>query len=196
MQGQCEPGAKVPGRNPKDAAGKVGSVLGQELVRVAFMGIFEASAPRCDARHRGDLFFGFNGAAPKAQLPASLRFSHKGTKKARSQFASGTAPNAHAKWGPASLPTPTIRCRSSHLRYRASRSADLATDSPKRAHRGARRNDPATVWSAPFRGPAAPGKPFVILSEHLPKQPFLSSDGLLSISPVGFTSTRGNRGVP
>ena len=50
---------------------------------------------------------------------------------------------------------------------------------------GARRNNPATVWSAPFRGPAAPGKPFIISSGRLPKRLPFSSDGLLSRTRSG-----------
>ena len=76
----------------------------------------------------------------------------------------GAGPAGHAKWGPTSLPTPTIRfCPADsvplHPGPLLSRSAARKT-----TRRGARRNNPATVWSAPFRGPAAPGKPFIISS--------------------------------
>lgn len=134
MQGQCERGAKVPGRTPKDAAGKVGSVLDQELLRVAFTGIFEVGAGRCDAHHSGDIFFGLAGAAPKASDCPCPQFRTNGQlhDDVAPSRASETAARAHTKWGPASLPTPTIRCRSSRFRHGASWSADLATDSPKR----------------------------------------------------------------
>src|SRR3546814_9453382 len=57
--------------------------------------------------------------------------------------------------------------------------------------RGRHRNNPATVWSAPLRGPAAPGKPFIILSELLSKQPLFKAMDCISC-PIGSTSTRGN----
>jgi len=60
---------------------------------------------------------------------------------------------------------------------------------------GARRNNPATVWSAPFRGPAAPGKPFII-SSCVRRSGRCPSDGLHFLYLVGFASTRGNRYVP
>ena len=47
---------------------------------------------------------------------------------------------------------------------------------------GARRISQAMVWSAPFRGPASPEKPFIILSVPLPKQLRFQSDGLLFMS--------------
>jgi len=46
----------------------------------------------------------------------------------------------------------------------SSRSASLSIGSPQNDRCDARRNDPAMVWSAPFRGPVSPEKPFIISS--------------------------------
>jgi len=54
----------------------------------------------------------------------------------------------------------------------------LRSAARKTIRRRAHGTNPAAVWSAPFRGPAAPGKPFIIWSEPLPKQSLLSGDGL------------------
>ena len=102
---------------------------------------------------------------------------------------------AQTKWGPASLPTPTIRfCPAGsvppHPGPLLSRSAARKT-----MRCGARRSNPATVWSAPFRGPAAPGKPFII-SSCVRRSGRCPSDGLHFLYPIGSVSTRGNRYVP
>jgi hypothetical protein len=55
------------------------------------------------------------------------------------------------------------------LRFLSSRPASLAISSPNRTFCGAHRNNPATVWSAPFRGPAAP-ESSSSSSKHLSKQ--------------------------
>ena len=90
--------------------------------------------------------------------------------------------NAHAKWGPTSLPTPTIRLCPTYLAPPHPVPLFLRSAARKTMRCGARRNNPATVWSAPFRGPASPGKPFIILSEPLPKQSLFRSDGLHFLS--------------
>ena len=85
---------------------------------------------------------------------------------------------AHAKWGPASLPTPTIRSCLQPLAPVHPGPLLLRSAARKTIRRRAHGTNPAAVWSAPFRGPAAPGKPFIIWSEPLPKQSLLSGDGL------------------
>src|SRR3546814_21140277 len=68
--------------------------------------------------------------------------------------------------------------------------------------RGRHRNNPATVWSAPLRGPAAPGKPFIILSELLSTQPLFKAMDCISCRSeerrVGkeCVSTCSSRGSP
>src|SRR3546814_10218250 len=57
----------------------------------------------------------------------------------------------------------------------------LLSAARKTIRSGSRQRSPATVWSAPLRGPAAPEKPFIILSERLPKHTIFISDGLLFI---------------
>lgn len=62
------------------------------------------------------------------------------------------------KWGPASLPAPTIRfCPA--LPPAPSRPAVLRSANRQTRRRDARRNNPATVRSAPLRGPASPEGP-------------------------------------
>ena len=62
--------------------------------------------------------------------------------------------------------------------------------------RGARRLDPAMVRSAPFRGPASPGKPFTISSEPLPKQSLFKAMDCISVPDrVRFNSWESLRSV-
>ncbi len=69
-------------------------------------------------------------------------------------------------------------------RLPSSRSASLAIGGPQNDACGAVRNYPAMVWSAPFRGPAAPGKPFII-SSRVCRSSRRPSDGLHFLSRSG-----------
>lgn len=71
---------------------------------------------------------------------------------------------AHTKWGPTSLPTPTIRSCPVRLAPRHPGPLLFRSAARKTMRCDARRNNPAMVWSAPFRGPASPEKPFIISS--------------------------------
>ena len=66
----------------------------------------------------------------------------------------------------------------------------------KTPRRRVRRNVPAMVRSAPFRGPASPGKPFIILSEPLPKQSLFKAMDCISVPDrVRFNSWESLRSV-
>ena len=69
-------------------------------------------------------------------------------------------------------------------RLPSSRSASLAIGGPQNDACGAVRSYPAMVWSAPFRGPAAPGKPFII-SSCVCRNSRCPSDGLHFLSWSG-----------
>ena len=110
----------------------------------------------------------------------------------RETFSSTAERSPQRKWGPASLPPPTIRFRPRPGRPLHPEPLFWRSAVRKTLRRGVSRNDPAAVWPGPFRGPASPGKPFVILSGHLSKQLSFSGDGLLSNVLTGFAATRGN----
>ena len=89
-----EGGERFPAAPPKSAAGtgRISSGRGTAPGRSTAIG--GRSRPRCDRRHRAE------------------DCSRKRCRAAMMPAARSRPRNAHAKWGPASLPTPTIRFRS------------------------------------------------------------------------------------
>lgn len=108
MPTQCGKEAKGSRPVPRGAAGKVGSVPDQELLRVATTAISSRISPRCDDRHTDQ---------------------NKSEEEVNDWR--GDAVGAQTKWGPTSLPTPTIRSCSASRQPASSRSASLAISSPQ-----------------------------------------------------------------
>lgn len=103
--------------------------------------------------------------------------SHHDARRSRNgrctrEIGAGIAANPH-------YPYPSGRCP-----FASSRSASLAIGGPQNVACGAVRSYPAMVWSAPFRGPAAPGKPFII-SSRVRRSGRRPSDGLHFLSLSG-----------
>ncbi len=131
---------------PNGTAGKGGSVPRKGAAPGRNAVIDGYRRRQCDSRH--NMKIGRKNL-PASSAPIWVRADPKST---------------DAKWGPASLPTPTIRYPSGRCPLASSRSTSLAISGPQNDAYGAFRSYPAMVWSAPFRGPAAPGKPFIISS--------------------------------
>lgn len=174
MREGCE---RFPAAAPKGAAGTGGSVPVGELFRVATTAIGRLRRPRCDRHHRRRF----------------LREDFCGRPRKRSQehccapgaceMGVGIAANPHYPVSPCAA----LRAVSLHRPF--------GQGTATRRCRW-RRNDPAMVRSAPLRGPASPGKPFIILSESLPKQSLFRSDGLRFLSDrVHLNSWESRRSV-
>jgi hypothetical protein len=77
---------------------------------------------------------------------------------------------AHAKWGPASLPTPTNRFCFRPLDFGSSRSASLAISSPQNDPSSRARNQSGGGLVGPLSGAGRTWNALHHLFLHLPKQ--------------------------
>ena len=193
----CEKGSRPVA---DDRSGKRGIRSFREPIRVATRLLAAQRRQASDSSH-SRVDFGENGfarcrtAAGRKGRPCRSAMDRASWPAMGRRDGTRGSGDRQTKWGPASLPTPTIRFHPSLAAL--TRFRPLLLRSAMDPEPGdVRLNDPAMVWSAPFRGPASPGTPFIILSKLLPKQPLFPSDGLRSICPIWFVSTRGNRDVP
>lgn len=172
MPTQCGEEAKGSRPAAKGAAGKVGSVPDQRTAPGRNDGLSSPVRPRCDIRHTRKNNMQKVGRWRSTQRAAIKR---NGGRHRCQPPLSGPIPAYSASLHPGPL--------------------FLRSAARKTMRCSAPRNNPATVWSAPFRGPAAPGKPFII-SSCVCRSSRCPSDGLHFLYLIGSASTRGNRYVP
>lgn len=147
MPTQCGEEAKGSRPAPKGAAGKVGSVPDQRTAPGRNDGLSSPVRPRCDIRHRC-----------KNNMQNSRELAFDATR------------GDQTKWGPTSLPTPTIRSYPGLLRLTSSRSAFLAISSPQNDALRRTPEQPGDGLVGPLSGAGRTWKALHHLFLRLPKQ--------------------------